>query len=474
MLRERRAECIKEIFNNAELKRSVLHWDGKMLKNLTTHETNDRLPVVVTDGEHEQLLGIPELEDGKGSTQARYIHEVLQDWGFTDKVKAICCDTTASNLGHVSGAAVQLEHLLDRELLYLPCRHHIFELILRIVFETKMPPSSGPNVPLFQRFQNSWNDLNKANYKIGLDNDSLKTVLADHIDEVVSFIDDTMQTKQPRDDYQEFLQLTKIFLGRVPTDEVRFRYPGGLHHARWMAKAIYCLKIYLFRDEFKLTAREEKAISEICTFIIIVYIKAWYTAAQAPQAPNYDLQFIKKLVDYKSIDPKISEVCLQKFGNHLWYLNPETVAMAFFDEELSDEIKKDMINEINCSTEFSESCSKRLYVNKKDIESLCNKELDYFVTRQTLGFFERFQISSEFLKLDPVTWFNNEDFQSGLKVVQGLKVINDTAERAVQLMERYNNLLTKNEKQRQFMLQLISDYNKKFPNATKYSVMEDF
>lgn len=168
-LRVKRANEIKEVFQGAELKRSVAHFDGKMLENLSSHEKLESLPIVITDGELEQLLEIPELQDGKGITQASIIYEVLQDWGLTEKIKAICCDTTASNLGHANGAAVQLERLLERELLYLPCRHHIYELLLRAVFDRKMPASSGPNVVLFQRFQDAWKNLNKQNYKIGLE-----------------------------------------------------------------------------------------------------------------------------------------------------------------------------------------------------------------------------------------------------------------------------------------------------------------
>lgn len=74
------------------------------------------------------------------------------DWGIPNCIKALCCDTTAANLGSNKGAAVLLEQLLEKKLLYLPCRHHIFELILKDVFELKIPTTSGPDVPLFKRF----------------------------------------------------------------------------------------------------------------------------------------------------------------------------------------------------------------------------------------------------------------------------------------------------------------------------------
>ena len=65
--------------------------------------------------------------------------------------------------------------------------------------------------------------------------------------EVLEFAMQTLQkVKQPREDYREFLELVIIFLGGTPPRGISFRGPGAFHLARWMAKAIYCLKMYLF------------------------------------------------------------------------------------------------------------------------------------------------------------------------------------------------------------------------------------
>ena len=36
-----------------------------------------------------------------------------------------------------------------------------------------------------------------------------------------------------------------------------FNVRSAIHHAGWMAEAIYGIKIFSFREEFKLTKREE-------------------------------------------------------------------------------------------------------------------------------------------------------------------------------------------------------------------------
>jgi len=72
-------------------------------------------------------------------------------------------------------------------------------------------------------------------------------------DSVMSFAINQLFVNQPRDDYQKFLEVTLIILGGIPPRVVRFMAPGVTHHARWMAKALCSLKIWLFRGQFHLT-----------------------------------------------------------------------------------------------------------------------------------------------------------------------------------------------------------------------------
>jgi len=46
-------------------------------------------------------------------------------------------------------------------------------------------------------------------------------------------------------------------------------------------------------------------------------------------------------------------------------------------------------------------------------------------------------------------------------------VVNDCAERGVALIQSYNNALTKNEDEKQYLLQLVSDHRKKYPKPNK-------
>ena len=479
-LRKLRAENIKKQFGTIELNAAVLHWDGKLLPGLLRcDKLVERLPVVISNGDTEKLLGVPALEDGKGKTQANAINEVLTDWGLTDFIKAFCCDTTNSNLGHLNGAATLLEQLLEKDILYFACRHHIFELVLRCVFDAKMPPSTGPDVPIFKRFEQFWSQLDQTKFSCGIDDEKVQSfITTDQVEEINSFVSHHLEVAQPRDDYKEFLELVQIFLGKVPLEKVTFHPTGAMHHARWMSKAIYSLKMYMFRESFKMSAKEKTAIREICVFIVLVYVQAWFTAPCPISAPNHDLMFLKKLRDYKNIDKTLSAKTLCKFQKHLWYLNPESSALAFFDDNVSVNVKRKMVSELKSSLDDDEShaeeeediqtpCPKRIILKASDLDSICDKEMDYFITPASIKFFRRFNIDESFLGTDPILWQEIETFQTAKNIVRKLKVVNDIAERAVHLIEDYNNILTKNEDQKQFCLQVLTDYRKQYPDAKK-------
>ena len=50
----------------------------------------------------------------------------------------------------------------------------------------------------------------------------------------------------PREDYRELIELTFVYLGgELPARKFFLRQPGAMHHARFMSKAIYLLKMEL-------------------------------------------------------------------------------------------------------------------------------------------------------------------------------------------------------------------------------------
>ena len=82
---------------------------------------------------------------------------------------------------------------------------------------------------------------------------------------------------------------------------------------------------------------------------MIIYVKAWFQASSAPSAPRIDLQLLKDIYSYRKISESISKNALNKIIRHLWYLSEELVALAFFDDEVSNDTKHHMVTALQTS-----------------------------------------------------------------------------------------------------------------------------
>lgn len=76
----------------------TVHWDGKMLEDISGQEVVDRLPILVSGQSVDQLLGVPKIESGSGELTATAVYETVSSWGIADKIKSMSFDTTAQLL----------------------------------------------------------------------------------------------------------------------------------------------------------------------------------------------------------------------------------------------------------------------------------------------------------------------------------------------------------------------------------------
>ena len=97
--------------------------------------------------------------------------------------------------------------------------------------------------------------------------------------------------------------------------------------------------------------------------------------------------------------------------------------------------------------------------------------MDYFINSQYFNFFKRFNIDPSFLEENVEAWPQNPNYQSALEQLKNLHVVNDLAERNVKATEEYisENLLCKTEELKQYLLQVVTNANKKiFCNYNYY------
>ena len=101
------------------------------------------------------------------------------------------------------------------------------------------------------------------------------------------------------------------------------------------------------------------------------------------------------------------------------------------------------------------------------LEELVDAGLSGLITKGTIYFFERFQINADFLIESPSSWPENIHFKEGLEIVKSLKVVNDVAERGVKLITYFNNHLTKDKEQKQYVLRGVHKCRKLYLDVSK-------
>lgn len=243
--------------------------------------------------------------------------------------------------------------------------------------------------------------------------------------------------------------------------------PGACHRARWMAKAIYCIKIYLYRKQLKwLRPHLLKQLKRMIKFIVKLYLKAWYTCRSAILAPFDDLTLLQDLMNYETTDKEIANAAYDSLSRHLWYLRQPLVGLPFFYERINVAEKRKMIEALKRET--SDDYENKITIDKKTVQAVRMHEL---VSKNILKFLADFGVNLEFLKQDPDTWNEDDNFHSASNYFKKLQVVNDSAERNLRLTDTLNKSF-KNEDEFNELLHVVKNHRKKYPNAKKCTLLQ--
>jgi hypothetical protein len=99
--------------------------------------------------------------------------------------------------------------------------------------------------------------------------------------------------------------------------------------------------------------------------------------------------------------------------------------------------------------------------------TIYQSQLSDFVSQQTRQLFTTLDIPQNFLTKSPDKWNSDNNYIAGQQKVRSLKVVKDVAERGVALIQTFNGVLTIQEEQKQFLLQVVEKHRRDFPNANK-------
>ncbi|KAK3922801.1 Protein CELLULOSE SYNTHASE INTERACTIVE 1 [Frankliniella fusca] len=190
--------------------------------------------------------------------------------------------------------------------------------------------------------------------------------------------------------------------------------------------------MFALTGELDIDADQLANIRELNLFFVTTYLVPWYTGTRAAKAPQTDLTLLKNIVNYTR-DKRVSEEAATAFTKHLWFLHSTSVGLAFFDEDLTAEEKKEMVQNLSVIPPKKVSPWKRHVLPQK--EQLSSLRNCIFSPRTLRG------------------WPENQEYKDGLQKVKALQVINDVAERGVALVKRFSsNPITRKENQFQELL----------------------
>ena len=157
-------------FQDKKPKFAALHWDGKLMKDVTG-TLQEQESILVSGAPHYiegKLLSVSKLEDEEGNptstgeAQAAAVMEQLEVWGLKDNVKAFVFDTTASNTGVKQGATVRILKELGRPVFFLACRHHVSELIAKACWYSIFEADLSPECKFFRDVKDNWKNFDTS------------------------------------------------------------------------------------------------------------------------------------------------------------------------------------------------------------------------------------------------------------------------------------------------------------------------
>ena len=123
------------------------------------------------------------------------------------------------------------------------------------------------------------------------------------------------ENKYYRSDYKELLELTVVYLGGS-VKGFRFRLPGPDHHARFMSKAIYWIKIKLLENSFSLPVDIKKKeteqgqklkVTEMANYLALFYVRYWFKCPLTTMAARHDLELNCLYYKYSEINELLAE-----------------------------------------------------------------------------------------------------------------------------------------------------------------------
>ncbi|XP_047140573.2 uncharacterized protein LOC124815813 [Hydra vulgaris] len=220
-----------------------LHFDGKVCHEYTDGKKleQDRLAILINANKETHLLGIPPISSGTGKNQKNAIRDILNSFNLTDNIQAVTFDTSRINAGKKNGAvSLLVNEVFQRPVLSIACRHHVNELHITHFWKNYQSSiTSGPDNLLFKTLKSAWSDLDADNQVLRRLTIPEETWLGHQKHESITFCRNIIASGSLKKDgatRKDYIELAELTLMVLSEDRYKFRTPGAVHHARFMAK----------------------------------------------------------------------------------------------------------------------------------------------------------------------------------------------------------------------------------------------
>jgi hypothetical protein len=241
--------------------------------------------------------------------------------------------------------------------------------------------------------------------------------------------------------------------------------------ARWMAVALYALRLALFSKQLSIPKTKINAILHLVIFVIKVYVQVWFSAPLGVAAPRNDLDTLKMLIEYKKVNKSVASAATTRLVYHLWYLSEIMIGISVFDEGLSASERQKIVQNMSTKEGAEDPSRKRDEIQLSDVPKMSVSDL---VTKNSLKFFEILGLQTDFFKYPVSEWASRDDYQEGRQISTHLRVVNDTAERGVKLFKNFNRALTKKESCFQDLVVSVDQHRKSRPDFKKSTLVNKY
>ena len=215
--------------------------------------------------------------------------------------------------------------------------------------------TKSPDVTLFKLLKTSWDSLDLCDTVLP----KIPTTYLHEKEKFLAYINHLLEADNlknlPRCDYKEFLELAKLILGESIERKKGYTFtiqrPGADHHARWMSKSIYILKMTLLLHQLPdMHWQTKKKVEKMALFVIFVYLRSWFSAPALTSAATNDIDLFKRLQKFRTIHKKVSSTTSNLLQHHTWYLTEELISVSLFDETLPEDTRNLLAAQIGSLT----------------------------------------------------------------------------------------------------------------------------